>query len=128
MSEENKFKIPLLYRVILKVPKLSIEGLPPEWQGIFWAIGLPLFIIGAFWFNFALLVLFEFPINYVLTGVVDLVILLFIARILIERRLRLEEALLREKGFNWDVDQFAREYIELLKKGRSKSQKENGEN
>ncbi|MBS7636091.1 hypothetical protein KEJ37_01895 [Candidatus Bathyarchaeota archaeon] len=128
MPEEKTFsKIPLVYRVILKVPKLSIEGFPPEWQGIFWAVGLPLFVVGIFWLNFVLLVFSEFPINYTLSGVMNLAILLFIARILVERKLKLEGALLNEKGFNWDVDQKAHEYIELLKKWRSKSQKESGE-
>lgn len=127
-EEKTSAKIPLLYRIILKVPRLSIEGFAPEWQGIFWAIGLPLFIIGTFWFNFVLLVLLEFPINYASIGVINLVILLFITRILVERRLKLEEALLNEKGFNWDIDRKAHEYIELLKRGSSKSKKENGEN
>lgn len=52
------------------------------------------------------------------------VIITFIARIFVERLLRLKKALLNKRGFKWDVIKAAQEYIELLKK-RKMTRKEN---
>lgn len=115
-TDKESDNLHFLYRIILKVPKLSIEGFSPELQGIFWVVGCPLFIIGVFFLNFVLLVLLPFPYNYAVDAFANLLIITFIARILVERRLRLEKALLNERGFKWDITKTAQEYVELLKK------------
>jgi hypothetical protein len=117
MSDKKDVKgLPLIYKIILKFPKLSVESFSSELQGLFWAVGLPLFVIGVFFLNFALLVLLYFPFNYLAVGVINFMIVMFIARIYVERSLNLEKALLHERGFKWDIIKTTHEYSELLKK------------
>jgi len=111
--------LPLIYKIILKFPKLSVESFSPELQGLFWAICLPLFVVGVFFINLVLLVLLSFPFNYASAGVINIVIVMFIARIYVERSLNLEKALLHERGFKWDIIKTTQEYSELLKKRKT---------
>jgi len=115
VEKAEERKISLFYRIILKIPKLSIKGAPPVVQGLFWALICPLFIVGVLFMNLLLLVLLYFPYNYFLAAIADTIVILFIMRILVERALNLENSLLKETSFSWNIDKSAQEYFRLLK-------------
>jgi hypothetical protein len=106
----------LLSRVILRIPKLSLDGVSPIYQGLFWVLGLPIFFVCSFFLDFALLVSWQFPINYVSVALFNLMIALLVARVLIERELNLRRAILKQQGFQWNVGKTMEEYVQCLKR------------
>ncbi|MDH7476913.1 MAG: hypothetical protein QHH17_00830 [Candidatus Bathyarchaeota archaeon] len=114
---EEEIKIPLFYRIILKIPKLSLESFSEneKFQGIFWAAILPSFLICELLFNMLLITMLSFPFNFLSMILVNSVILLLILRILAERALNGEKAYL-SKGFDWNPEESLKGYLLLIRK------------
>jgi hypothetical protein len=89
--EQEKFakidreKLPLFYRLLLKVPIPSISTSIDISSGIFWAVIFPIFLFLDFFLNIYFLVGFSFPINIFLVCVVPVAILVIFVRVTIDR-------------------------------------------
>lgn len=107
--------LPLMYRLILKFPKLSLEGYSEKFQGIFWVVVVPIFLIVDFCVNLLILVFLPFPINYLGFFVATSFVAILIIRILVDRTLDTSKAMLKE-GHPWDIDKAVQGYLQLLHK------------
>jgi hypothetical protein len=105
---------PLWLKIILKVPKLSLEGFSDRLQGLFWAVILPMLLMLFFCTSVYVVACFSFPFNMVLLASLYIVVGALILRILIERALTSEEAILHEVDFRWDVERSFKEYLDVL--------------
>jgi hypothetical protein len=89
--EQEKFekidreKLPLFYRLLLKVPIPSINTTIDISSGIFWAVIFPIFLFLDFFLNIYFLIGFSFPINIFLVCVVPVAILVIFVRVTIDR-------------------------------------------
>lgn len=81
----DREKLPLFYRLLLKVPIPSISTLIDIPSGIFWAIIFPIFLFLDFFLNIYFLIGFSFPINIFLVCVVPVAILAIFVRVTIDR-------------------------------------------
>ena len=109
-------ELPLVYRLILKVPRIGLDNLSMEAGGLFWVLILPLFITGEFLANLLLLTCVPFPFNYVSVILFNSTIALFIIRVLVERTLNSERALLAQGHFEWKIEETFDSYLQSLKK------------
>ncbi len=107
--------LPLFYRVVLKFPKLSVESFSAERQGLFWAVGLPVFVICYVFLNILLLIFLSFPYNYVIVLALGILYAMFIIRILVERELSSKRAIVRSAYFRWQIDKSLQDYLHLIK-------------
>ncbi len=120
---EEEISVPLFYRIILKVPKLSLESFSEneKSQGIFWAAILPAFLICDLLLNMLFIAVLSFPLNFLSVIIVNGVIVLFILRILVERALNSEKAYY-SKGFDWNLEKYLEDYFLLInRKSENKS-------
>jgi hypothetical protein len=89
--EQEKFekidreRLPLFYRLLLKVPIPSISITIDISSGIFWAVIFPIFLFLDFFLNIYFLIGFSFPINIFLVCVVPVAILVIFVRVTIDR-------------------------------------------
>ncbi|MEM3696752.1 MAG: hypothetical protein QXQ94_04510 [Candidatus Bathyarchaeia archaeon] len=123
MGEEKlknieKSKLPFFYRLILKVPGANfLENVS---SGIFWAIVVPIFLVLEFFLNLFLLLLFPFPTNIVLAGIIPVAVLIIFIRISLERFINWWNLNVGESSFKWDVEKTLQEYVALLKEKEKK--------
>jgi len=117
MSDDagNLSDLPLTYRLILKFPKLSLEGYSEKFQGLFWVVLLPIFLLGDLCLNLLLLVGLPFPTNYLAFFVATSFVIMLILRILVEQTLSTSNAMLKE-SHRWDVDKAVQSYLKILHK------------
>ncbi|MCJ7423323.1 hypothetical protein MUP01_03535 [Candidatus Bathyarchaeota archaeon] len=120
MSSENRVndfraELPLSYRILLKVPKLSLESFSERFQGIFWIIVLPVLFMCDFFANLAFLTMLPFPSNCLSVFLLTLTIALLLLRILLERALNTRDAMLKQGSYRWDVEKSFQEYEQLLR-------------
>lgn len=116
----DKDKLPWIYRLILELPKVSLESTSGEFQGIYWAIVIPLFLIFEFFLSLFLLVTFQFPMNLVMTGIIPVAIFLVFVKVQLERFLNWWNLTFESKPMKRDVKKATEEYIKLLEKQKSK--------
>jgi hypothetical protein len=109
-------QLPLVYKLILKVPKLSLDGASEKVYGIFWAVILPILVICEFLTNLMLLTYARFPFNVLSVILFNSVVGLFALRILVERTLNSEKAILNQGHFEWKVEETFNEYLRCLRK------------
>jgi hypothetical protein len=81
----DRDKLPLYYRLLLKIPIPSISTSIEIPSGIFWAIIFPIFLFLDFFLNIYFLLGFSFPINIFLVCVVPVAILVIFVRVTIDR-------------------------------------------
>jgi len=115
----NKNKLPFIYRLILKLPKISLEHVPYTFHGIFWAIIIPIFIIIEFFVSVFLLTYFIFPLNIILAGIIPLTIFVFFLKFMLERAINWWNSVFGEP-FKWNIEKAANEYLKLLRKQNKK--------
>ena len=120
----DRRKLPLVYRLILKVPMPSLDFLPQVSHGIFWAVIVPIFMVLESYLALALLLTFAFPTNIVLAGAIPAIILIIFLRIQFERFINWWNATIAQQGFEWNVEKATREYLDLQKNHKSKKNKE----
>jgi len=116
-DEKESYKnLPLIYRIILKFPKLSLESFSGEFQGFFWALIIPIalsmyaFVILAFMFYF------PSPINIILATASTSFICILCLRILVEREIKSLKMHMEPSGFQWNVKESFVDYEKLLEK------------
>jgi hypothetical protein len=85
LEKIDREKLPLFYRLLLKVPIPSISTSIDISSGIFWAVIFPIFLFLDFFLNIYFLVGFSFPINIFLVCVVPVAILVIFVRVTIDR-------------------------------------------
>jgi hypothetical protein len=91
MSKEKRLeridrkKLPLFYKVILKLPFPTISTPINIPSGIFWAMIAPIFIILEFFLNIYLLIGFSFPINILLVCIFPVAFLVIFIRATMNR-------------------------------------------
>lgn len=112
----NDDQLPLIYKLILKIPKLSLGGASEKAHGIFWAVILPILVICEFLTNLMLLTYPHFPFNVLSVILFNSVVGLFAIRILVERALNSEKAILNQGHFEWKVEEIFNEYLRCLRK------------
>ena len=110
--KDRRRDYPLWIRIILKVPKLSLEGFSDRFQGAFWISILPIFLVLFFYANLLLIACLSSPFNMILVAVLDSSIAALLIRILVERTLTSEEAMLNQEHFRWDLERSLNEYLD----------------
>jgi hypothetical protein len=111
--------VSLFYKLILKLPQLSLEGFSDRFQGLFWILILPILVMSDSMITLLLIVCLPFPFSLISTVVVTSIVLIFMIRILLERELNARRAIIREGRFLWNVEKAVNEYERLLQKRKS---------
>jgi hypothetical protein len=125
MGRENlhRKKLPIFYRLILKLPKPTLERFPQEFQGIFWAIIIPVFLACEFFLGFFLLISFSFPLNLVLTMIIPTIFFIVFVRVRLELDINFLDLIMGKRSYEWNVENAVNEYIDLLQKTKTKKGK-----
>jgi hypothetical protein len=120
-EEDNKpkLKLSILDRLLLKLPKLSLRSFPEYFHGVFWAVGIPLFIVLGTLFILVVLVYVPFPMNYLFAAAVPAFVILYFSKTMVERFIDWYNATFA-KPMEWNVDKSSQEYFDLLEKQKAK--------
>jgi len=122
MSEKfkkiDRDKLPLIYRLILKVP--GAEFLENCSSGIFWAMVMPVFLTIEFFLNMFILVYFWFPLNIILASIIPTTIFLIFVRISLQRFINWWNSEVASQGFKWNLEEKIQEYLAMLKNKEEK--------
>jgi hypothetical protein len=113
-------RLPFIYRIILKIPVPSLDALPSTFQGIFWAIIVPVLLVLIFLFTMFSLTYFIFPLNVILSALAPIIVFLLFLRIIVERFIKQWNAMIEGQKLEWNVAKQIEEYLELLKKQKEK--------
>ena len=118
MSEKKKKRdnLPLLFRIIMKFPKLSLEGFSGEFQGIFWAMVVPIFLTAYIFLVLVFIFYLPSPINIIAVTTTTGFICALCLRILVERELKSLEMQTESSGFTWNVKESFKDYEKLIEK------------
>jgi len=119
-KERIEDQLPLIYRFILKLPNVILDYFPGSFQGIFWAIIVPIFISLEFLITMFLLILFPFPINIFMAGSIPTVIFIIFVKIELQRFINVWNTMVQERGLEWNIDRIAKEYFSLIDKQESR--------
>jgi len=125
MTEEklekiDKQKLPLLYRLILKLPNMRVESLPHVIQGLFWGIVLPLLIGVEVLVSFFLLFLPP-PANLIALTIIPAAILIIFVKTMLQRFINWWNGFVSSQTYKWNVTQALDEYKDLLEKQNAKN-------
>jgi len=118
-EKKDRIKLPWLYRLILKLPKVSLESISGDLQGVYWAVVVPIFLLCEFLLSLFLLLAFPFPINLVVTGIIPVTIFAVFVKVQLERFMTWWDLTFRSQPMKWDVKKATEEYIKLLEKRES---------
>lgn len=111
----DRNKLPLFYRIILKIPGVSLVE---NASGAFWAICVPILIFLDTLANLWLLIYFHFPTNIILVAIVPALALLLFIRINFERFINFWN--LNVKPSEWNIKRAVQEYEDLTRKKEGK--------
>jgi len=120
MDEKQKFKkinkkdLPIFYRLILKIPLLSLGSS----SGLFWAIFVPIFIALNFFLDLFILVYFSFPINLVLAFVTPVLLFILFMRVMLERMINWWNSFVVGDYTQRELSKIIDEYVSLIKNKR----------
>jgi len=114
-TKSDEDKLPWIYRLILKLPKISVKSFS-DFQGIYWTIVLPLFLVGEFFLSLFLLTAIPFPTNFVVASVIPITIFVVFVKVQLERFMNWRNLTFRSEPMEWDVKEATEEYIKLLEK------------
>ena len=115
-EKTEEHDLPLIYRLILKLPNLSLGSFSDKFQGYFWIVVVPVFAFCNGIVNLLLFVELPVPFNVILSLLYSVTVAALFIRVLIERELNTEKAILGQGGFRWNVDKACEEYVDILKK------------
>jgi len=125
--EKDEPDLPWFYKLILRLPRLSLEDFPEKLQGVFWVVVLPVFLMADFFVNLALLGCLPFPYNFVSMFAFTSIVVMLILRIFLERALNARKAIVSEGRFRWDLERSFDQYSELLERHKKDKEEETGE-
>jgi len=114
-TKSDEDKLPWIYRLILKLPKISVKSFS-DFQGIYWTIVLPLFLVGEFFLSLFLLTAIPFPTNFVVASVIPIAVFVVFVKVQLERFMNWWNLTFRSEPMEWDVKEATEEYIKLLEK------------
>lgn len=112
-SAGEKDELPWFYRFVLKIPFVRAATVFGEYEGVYWAIVLPLLLAVEFVVSFYLLLCFPFPVNIIATGIIPTFILVIFVRVQLERFLNLVSTMTQTVK-KWDVAEAIEDYVRLL--------------
>ena len=128
MSQDGKLqridrdKLPLFYRLILRIPIPTISTSVDIPSGIFYAIILPIFLFMDFFLNIYFLIVFSFPVNIVLFCVVPVAILVIFIRLTADRFINLWNSSVVGGFAQREIKEVLKEYLALREnKGKEKT-------
>jgi len=131
MSQEGKLqrinrdKLPLFYRILLKIPIPAIIASVNIPSGIFWAIIFPIFIFLDFFLNIIFLIGFSFPVNIILFCVVPFAILVIFVRVTADRFIDLWNSSVIGGFAPREIKEVLKEYL-ALRENKSKEKTTTG--
>ena len=125
MSETklDRDKLPWIYRVILRLPKIGLESVLGDLQGVYWAIVVPLFLVCEFFLSLFLLLAFPSPINFVMICIIPAATFVIFVKVELERFMNWWNMTFPSRPMRWDVKKTTEEYVKLLQKQKSKRRK-----
>ena len=109
-------RLPLIYRLLLKLPLPSLESFVQESQGIFWAVIVPVCLVLYAVVGFWTLIYFSFPTNVILFLTVPTIIFLFFLRIMLERFISEWNAMIGGSEKEWNIEKLVDEYLDIVRK------------
>jgi len=115
LEKIDKAKLPLFYRLILKIPLPSLDSMSDTFQGLFWVIVAPVSVIATFFTSLLLLTNLPSPANIVAVVLVPSVFILAFLRVSTERFIQGWNALIDTSTKEGDVEKLMNEYLEILK-------------
>ena len=115
LEKIDKSKLPLFYRLILKIPLPSLDSMSDTFQGLFWVIVAPVTVIASFFTSLLLLTNLPSPANIVAVVLVPSVFILAFLRVSTERFIQGWNALIDTSTKEEDVEKLMNEYLEILK-------------
>jgi len=115
LEKIDKSKLPLFYRLILKIPLPSLDSMSDTFQGLFWVIVAPVSVIASFFTSLLLLTNLPSPANIVAVVLVPSVFILAFLRVSTERFIQGWNALIDTSTKEEDVEKLMNEYLEILK-------------
>jgi len=115
LEKIDKAKLPLFYRLILKIPLPSLGSMSDTFQGLFWVIVTPVSVIATFFTSLLLLTNLPSPANIVAVVLVPSVFILAFLRVSTERFIQGWNALIDTSTKEGDVEKLMNEYLEILK-------------
>jgi hypothetical protein len=118
-SGGEKDKLPWFYRFLLKIPFVRAATVFGEYEGLYWALVLPLLLLMEFLLSFYLLLCFPFPVNIIATGVIPTLTLIIFIRVQLERFLSLVSTMTQTVR-KWDVAEVVEDYVRLLEAQKRK--------
>jgi hypothetical protein len=124
MSKEKKLeridrgKLPLFYKLILKIPIPAISTFIDIPSGIFYAIIFPIFVFLDFFLNIYFLIGFNFPVNILLVCVVPVAILVIFVRVTADRFINWWNSSVVGEYAQREVKKIFEEYVALLENKR----------
>jgi hypothetical protein len=128
MSQEVKLqridrdKLPLFYRILLKIPIPAIGLSVNIPSGIFFAIILPIFLFLDFFVNIYFLIGFSFPVNVILFCIFPFTILVIFIRINLNRFIDLWNSSVVGGFAPREIKEVLKEYLALREnKGKKKT-------
>jgi hypothetical protein len=124
-ADADESDLPWFYRLVLRLPRLSLEDFPERLQGLFWVLILPVFVMVDFFVDFGLLGCLPFPYNFVSVVVFTSILVMFMLRIFLERALNTRRAIISEGRFRWDIERSFQQYSELLEKHKRDKEEKN---
>jgi uncharacterized protein YhhL (DUF1145 family) len=124
LKEFQDEKLPWICRLLLKIPAPNLSRIYQEFpwfEGIYYGIIVPLLLYFSWWYALCALVYFPygFPYNYVVAVLPALIMLIFFARVQLERTLQ-SMRLRTQQTPTYDLDKAIKEYEELLKRDKRK--------
>lgn len=131
LSREELEQVPRRYRLFLKLfmrfpnlrfPYFVVRKLP-WFEGIFWALLVPVFLVVyfffTFWFYLALSLLVGFPFNVIIWLLIPSVLFIMFLRIQFERIILFWRSL-RSQSNDWDIPKLTEEFSLLIEKQHKK--------
>jgi len=115
-------------KMLLKLPNPSLPFFIlrriPEFEGILWAMIVPILLILYFWFSIwsfpYFTILFGYPLNVISAFLIPAMIFVLFLRVQLERGILLWRSISRPSKA-WDPSKRAKELIDLLKKQQRKT-------
>ena len=115
-KEIDQENMPWYYRLVLRLPKLSIEEFSEVFQGLFWVLFLPLLIVCNFFLGLVLFLFLPVPVNFIMVGAITLVLFIIFVKTQLERFINAWDAMIKKEPIEWNIDKTLQGYIELLQK------------
>ncbi len=115
LEKLDESKLPLFYRLILKIPLPNLDSLPDAVQGLFWVIVAPVSVVVASFVSMLLLTVLPSPFNVAAVILVPSIFMLVFLRLSVERFVRGWNAMVDTPAADRDVAKLVNEYVTMLK-------------